>query len=492
MAQAGEDVDGRFQRMTDMVFHCRADSGVIAAQERVASAFAGERARQAGRAGIAQTAHLRGALEQCGVARVHGHRECGIGQGVFVSTADQGLAGQGGETFQRSVHLRRRPLEQAAAAQAEQGISAEQQARPIEVTAVESNVTPGMARDPDDREPPRANIDLIAITYTLRGDGNAFVVRGDHRQTGPVLQQSRHAADVVVVMMGQQDCVRWRFARKCVQHRRGLAGIDNHGSAGGVVQQPDQVVLEGGNRLQAHLSSRDGWWPLPQNPWPMLPTMPFSAFRRQPDSVAADAWFSGHAGQAVLASEAECLRLALRQRTGRAGVWLRPTAAEQAGMLDHADMLRLQPEGAGFGGDLRCELPLPLASESCDLAMVQHLADAAVDPEGLLEECARVLLPGGWLWLLALNPLSPYRWRWRAQGLRVSEPVTWRRRLRAVGLVPEPVSQGLGPTWEVTPDPILQDGAGLRAAFLVRAQKRRLPMTPGRGQRVLRLQAGSA
>ena len=123
---------------------------------------------------------------------------------------------------------------------------------------------------------------------------------------------------------------------------------------------------------------------------------------------------------------------------------------------------------------------------------MKSLADAAADPEALLEECARVLLPGGWLWLLALNPLSPYRWRWRGQGLRVSEPVTWRRRLRAVGLVPEPVSQGLGPTWEVAHDPRLQDGAGLRAAFLLRAQKRRLPMTPGRGQRVLRLQAGSA
>lgn len=220
--------------------------------------------------------------------------------------------------------------------------------------------------------------------------------------------------------------------------------------------------------------------------------MPFPPFRRQPDTAAADAWFAGRAGQAILASEAECLRVALQQRTGQAGLWLHPGAAGQVCVLQDAALLRLQPEGAGFGGDLRCTLPLPLASESCGLVMIQHLADAATDPEALLEECSRVLLPGGWLWLLALNPLSPYRWRWRGQGLRVSEPVTWRRRLRAVGLVPEPVSQGLGPTWEVAHDPCLQDGAGLRAAFLLRAQKRRLPMTPGRSQRVLRLQAGSA
>jgi len=224
----------------------------------------------------------------------------------------------------------------------------------------------------------------------------------------------------------------------------------------------------------------------------MTSTMPFPSFRRQPDAAAADAWFARRAGQAILASEAECLRVALQQRTGQAAVWLRPGAAAQACALEDVALLRLQPDGDGFGGDLVCDLPLPLASESCGLAMVQHLADAAADPEGLLDECARVLLPGGWLWLLALNPLSPYRWRWRGQGLRVSEPVTWRRRLRAVGLVPEPVSQGLGPTWEVAHDPCLQDGAGLRGAFLLRAQKRRLPMTPGRGQRVLRLQAGSA
>ena len=31
----------------------------------------------------------------------------------------------------------------------------------------------------------------------------------------------------------------------------------------------------------------------------------------------------------------------------------------------------------------------------------------------------------GWLWLLALNPLSPYRLRWRGQGLHAREPVTW-------------------------------------------------------------------
>ena len=36
----------------------------------------------------------------------------------------------------------------------------------------------------------------------------------------------------------------------------------------------------------------------------------------------------------------------------------------------------------------------------------------------------------------------------------------------------------------------LQDGAGLRASFLLRAEKRRIPMTPMRAPRKLRLQPG--
>jgi SAM-dependent methyltransferase len=41
---------------------------------------------------------------------------------------------------------------------------------------------------------------------------------------------------------------------------------------------------------------------------------------------------------------------------------------------------------------------------------LQHVLGAdRVDPIALIEECARVLVPGGRLALLALNPLSPYR-----------------------------------------------------------------------------------
>ena len=205
-------------------------------------------------------------------------------------------------------------------------------------------------------------------------------------------------------------------------------------------------------------------------------TMPTAAFPRQPEPAAAAAWFAGVAGQAVLASEADTLRHAAQDRPGQPGLWLSPSGMGEA-ELD-LPLLRLRAAERGFEGDVRCGLPLPLPSESCGVVIVQHMADISAKPDLLLEECARVLVPGGRLWLLALNPLSPYRLRWRGQGPRVSEPVTWRRRLRAAGLAPDAISRGVGPTWSVVPEPAMQDGAGLRAAFLLRAEKRRSPLTP--------------
>ena len=191
----------------------------------------------------------------------------------------------------------------------------------------------------------------------------------------------------------------------------------------------------------------------------------------------------------MIASEAELLRAAARERPGQPGLWLQP------GVIDLGDAdctlvpgVRLHAAGAGFAGDIRCGSALPLVSESCGVVVVQHLADISAEPAALLAECARVLVPGGRLWLLALNPLGPYRLRWRGQGPRAAEPVTWRRRLRAAGLVPDPVSQGIGPIWTMSINDHLQDGAGLRAAFLLRAEKRRIPLTPMRIARKLDLQ----
>ncbi|SHF00741.1 hypothetical protein [Thermomonas hydrothermalis] len=214
--------------------------------------------------------------------------------------------------------------------------------------------------------------------------------------------------------------------------------------------------------------------------------MPAHRIPRQSDPMAATHWFAEAAGRALLASEAACVADALRQRIGPSALWLAPLASAPVASEDPGVVVRLHPETAGFDGTLRCTLPLPLVSEGCAVVVVQHVLDLpAVPASELLEDCVRVLAPGGWLWLLSLNPLSPYRWRWRGSGLRAREPIGWRRQLRAAGLTPDSISQGLGPVWAVTAAAGEQEGAGLRAGYLLRAQKRVRPLTPVRPQRAI-------
>ena len=118
-------------------------------------------------------------------------------------------------------------------------------------------------------------------------------------------------------------------------------------------------------------------------------------------------------------------------------------------------------------GRCAARLPLPLASEAVgDRGAAARAAMAAPIRRRLLAECARVLVPGGRLWLFALNPLAPYRWRWSGSGLRGCEPVSWRRRLRAAGLAPEAGLAGRRAALaHRRQPPALQHGAGLRAAL---------------------------
>ena len=235
--------------------HGRAHGGILAAQERIAGTFVVEGGWQAGLVCRAQAADFGGAFAQGCVTRIDRGRKGRVRQRVFVPAADQSLAGQGRQALQRGMHLRGRAFEHPPAAQAEQGIPAEQQAIAIHVMAMERDMAAGMPGDLDGREPPRAGFDDVTIDDATGRAGDAFVLRRDHRYAGPVPQQVRHAADVVVVVVGQQDRVRRWCASQRSEYRRGLAGIDDHGSAGGVAQQPDDVVLERWNLLQRHLSS---------------------------------------------------------------------------------------------------------------------------------------------------------------------------------------------------------------------------------------------
>lgn len=206
-------------------------------------------------------------------------------------------------------------------------------------------------------------------------------------------------------------------------------------------------------------------------------------------SAPATQWFLLPAGQAVIDSEHIIVAdaLAAHPVVGLPWLWLAPTVAAES---PAGRGLRLSPAGDGWQGPIRCRLPLPLASESLGAVVLQHVGDARIDAVALIEECARVLVPGGRLSLLGMNPLSPYRLRWRRSGLSGHDPSTWRRLLTDAGLAPEPVAQGVGPQWSPTASPSLQSGPGLRAAYLQRAEKRAFPMTPMRVRKQLALSDG--
>jgi SAM-dependent methyltransferase len=217
-----------------------------------------------------------------------------------------------------------------------------------------------------------------------------------------------------------------------------------------------------------------------------MATMPLTSAPGQPDSPRD--WFATAPGRALLDSETDSIRAAVGERPGQPWLWLSPVGGGEDMTSGHG--LRLQVLASGWGGAVRCALPLPLANESVATVVVQHVAGPGDHGTALLSECARVLVPGGRLWLFALNPLSPYRWRWNGNGLRATEPMPWRRRLRAAGMQPDAVSQGLGPRWRVEPDPLLQHGPGLRAAWLLRAEKRAIPLTAVRARAPLRIGSG--
>lgn len=211
--------------------------------------------------------------------------------------------------------------------------------------------------------------------------------------------------------------------------------------------------------------------------------MPATPPNGQPASSRA--WFASEAGQAVIDSEMPLVRRALGDRPAPPWLWFAPVPLPADGC--GRGVCLVAGEG-GWEGALRCGLPLPFASDSLATVVLQHVPAFTGAIDELLAECARVLVEGGRLHLLVLNPLSPYRLRWRGAGLRAGEPLTWRRRLRRAGLEPDPVSQGVGPAWRMQASEGVRSGPGLGAAYALRAEKRVVPLTPSAGRLRFRIQ----
>jgi len=205
--------------------------------------------------------------------------------------------------------------------------------------------------------------------------------------------------------------------------------------------------------------------------------MPAFAFTRQPDALA---WFGTGRGGPILASEHARVSQALTSRTPQPWLWVVPAGAGPAAAGVPATRgLRLAATAGShrLSGRVVCGLPLPLPTEAVGAIVLQHVLDAG-DPQPLLQECARVLEPGGRLWLFVLNPWSPYRLRWRGAGLAPRGLGQWRLQLAAAGLATSEHVLHYGPVWRGVADAPGHGPAPLRAARLLEAEKRVVGLIP--------------
>lgn len=205
--------------------------------------------------------------------------------------------------------------------------------------------------------------------------------------------------------------------------------------------------------------------------------MPVLQINRQPDALR---WFDTVRGQSLLVAEQAVIRTALMTRPAQQPwLWMAPlpvdTERSETGLPPRS--LLLHPWGDQYAGSLRCRLPLPLPDESIGNLILQHALDDGRD--ALLEECERVLEPGGRLWLFALNPWSPYRFRWRSNGLQARDAQTWRARLSQLGLYPcgKEVSY-LGPLWGASTRPQPRSASRFRAVCVLEVEKRTASLIP--------------
>jgi SAM-dependent methyltransferase len=211
---------------------------------------------------------------------------------------------------------------------------------------------------------------------------------------------------------------------------------------------------------------------------------------------AAPSLFALPEVEALLREELSLLPAhAARQPSGRA-LLLQPDAGARALPLDvgYLAALRLHARGEALAGDIVCAArALPVENEAFQLVFAQHIGDVQSGDNGLVEEIARVIAPGGLLLWSGFNPWSPWlawiHWRTRGGGAvpQTLNPEALRRRLIRSGLAPVAIDY-LGTCWPRHRDAVLDADAPkgrfaqllapLRGAYLLAARKQRAVLTP--------------
>lgn len=161
----------------------------------------------------------------------------------------------------------------------------------------------------------------------------------------------------------------------------------------------------------------------------------------------------------------------LRSVPAQPWLWLAPSAAWLPEQPPAGRGIRLHrvAQGSGWQGELRCGLPLPLPAEAVNAIVIQHAAPADLDV--LLAECARVLMPGGRLWMTVLNRYSPYRAHWQWQGAQPASVARTRVLMKRQGLRCQSIGHH-GPLWSQTGAAAGTSLPALRALCVLEAEKR--------------------
>src|SRR5581483_1674717 len=246
---------------------------------------------------------------------------------------------------------------------------------------------------------PVAVLQQTAQPRDLRGLGARTVDRHV-----PVAQQQRQAADVVRVVVGDED--RRQFQPAFVQrgpHHFAVPRVD-HGGGPAAVQQPQVVVLERGE-------GRHGYHVATLSPEVPVVNMPNRLAIRggQPFSrYTLTLWLRSPRGRRLVALEERELRRVLPDIFGRhilqIGNWGRGQR-----LLGTADTLHRAVLGTVSELDAQSLVKpeqLPVMSHSVDAVLLPHTLEFTQLPHNVLRETSRILNDRGRLLILGFNPWS--------------------------------------------------------------------------------------
>ncbi len=287
------------------------------------------------------------------------------------------------------MQLLRRAHEEASATGTKQRIAAEHGAGAAKTWAIIGEVAAGVAGYGDDLEvhADAGYRDVFAARQRVAHAGDVFDGRTEHRHGG-MGQQFGNAADMVAVVVGGKDGTEAVAAlRQVFQDRRGVARVDDGDLAVGA-QQPDVVVVEGG---QGQYFSHAGI---------------FSQRGRMSIQGFED-WLKTPAGQYVLNWEQVKHDELVADIFGFNAVQLSLPCHDF--LRANRMPFRFRCDDGRYDGisEVRSDLHyLPFANNSIDLVVMPHTLEFDSNPHQVLREVERVLVPEGHVIVTGFNPFS--------------------------------------------------------------------------------------